>query len=1018
MSLAGKRVGEYVVEREIARGGQGIVLAAQHAERGLPVALKLLTDASPQPRKRFQQEARILAALSHPHLVRVHDLFEWSGLLCLALERIEGDSLEGLLRERGPFPVAEAARIALALAGALACCHRRGVIHRDLKPQNVLVERERARPVLVDFGLARRDQELLAAGSLDATRLSLTGEVMGTPRYMAPEQAAPGKLGPVGPATDVYGLGALLLALLTGQPPITAEGPPVVILHRVLSDPPPDLGALRPDAGPALAALVAACLAKDPAARPPDMAALARALAAATGLPVPAFADAPAPAPEAAADPAEEPPPTIGRPLDARAPRELGPYVLERLLGAGGMGAVYLGRHAVLGVRRALKVLELSRGETQVERFRREVEHLARVRDPHVVAVHEGGHRERWLWFAMDLIEGESLAELLERGPPPLPRALRLARGVAAGVAALHRRGLVHRDLKPHNVVVRRADETPVVIDLGLAVAPGLDQRLTRTGALVGTPHYMAPEQLRGAPADSAADVYALGLILFELVTGTMARGEAETPIELIAKVLTERTPPPSSVVEGLPPAVDELCARLLAKDAAERPRDAGEVEALLAALEERPAEGRSRRPGAPALALAAAVVLGGLALVAAAAARAREATTPAADAPPARAGVSEDDSGARALDRAAGERDPRRRARALEEWLAAHPAHVAAARARQALASARQAAGPRTLAAGRDVLQLAPLADERLALALIDRVVVWDAARDAQVHAFTTQGRGSFALEPDGRHALVFGANAPDLRRVDLVTGAATAGAEVPLAGITAAAFSPDLKWTVVGGLLPKGGRRAVFALPAEGGPRRLGEVRGEVRVLLFSDGRHVICGSGMDTSASDSLRADGGAEFDNALRVFDLQAPGRELRRLAVLSAVDALALAPDGASFFAGTNAGELSRYALPGLTPLDTFVARGARGDPEFGDGGVLLLAQPGAVRGIALGPDGLVHAVMGEIRKNQGGISVWTVTGERRRWEGGLPPVRALAFDASGGRLYLGTTRGVLERAVE
>ena len=995
MSELGKRLGDYVVEREIARGGQGVVLAARHHESERPVALKLLTRvADPALAKRFQQEARILAALEHPNVLRVYDLFSWQGLACMALERVEGPSLEALSeRAGGRLDPLEACRLLLPLSDALAACHRKGVIHRDLKPANVLREDASGRPVLLDFGLAQRDRELLPDASLDRTRLSLTGEIKGTFRFMAPEQAQPGRLGSTGPATDVYGLGGLILALVGGSAPTTGEGPPVVILRRVVEEPAPDLWSLCPEAPAALAELCRRCLAKDPAARP-GLAEVARGLAALLGRPAPAFA---------LAEPLAEPPPAPGQELEPSDPRQVGPYRLERRLGQGGMGAVFLGRHRSLGALRAVKVTDAFGGETRAARFGREVEHLARIRHAQVVGVHEGGREGRLLWYAMDLVEGESLADALERGPLPVSRALAVAHGVAAGVAALHREGIVHRDLKPANVVLR-PEGSPVVIDLGLALAPERDQRLTRTGALIGTPRYMSPDQLRGS-AEPQVDVYALGLILFELLTGEVATGEAETPAELIGKILHEERPAPSSVDESLPASVDRLCARLLAQDPAQRPRDAGEVEQLLAALVGAPSLPRRRRAPLALIAVGLIVALGaalGLALAPGEGER-RASSSPgpsraaagAAPDPGALAAASEE------LARRSRLQDPRERAGALASWLELYPAHPEREEARAAWVVAQRTFPLRTLLAGRQVQEVHLLPAGRfLVCSQFDALVLDAEGREERRWSGRSWARA--CLTPSQREAWISFKGAR-LVKVDLERGEELSSLETGLVQLEAFSLSADGGTLAFGGVLNESERRIGLLSTASGEQRPLARVEGKIRQLRFSGGR-LMAGTGRNSEEAFNGTGANRA-FDNYTRIYDL-ASGEEVLAIRAMASVDTLHVLPDG-SFVAGTSIGELTRYSREGEV-LQGFVSRGPDGRPEFGNG-LLALALPGAVRGLThLGQS--LYAVEGEINLNRGSLSQWSLEGQRLRLVTTTTAYRDVVTD--GERLYLASSRGL------
>jgi serine/threonine protein kinase len=250
---------DYETIRELARGGMGVVYLARQRDPERLVALKRIEDWDEDLFQRFQREAQALARLSHPGIVRVHEV----GVAppYLAMELVEGESLEERLRQQGTLPPEEAARVVGELASAVAEAHAHGVLHRDLKPSNVLVGKG-GRVVLIDFGLTRLE---------GATRLTVTGELLGTPAYMSPEQAL-GDSGSVGELSDVYGLGATLYALLSGRAPF-AGGSALAVLQRVLEEEP---APLPPSGG--LETICARAMAKEPMERYADARALAETL--------------------------------------------------------------------------------------------------------------------------------------------------------------------------------------------------------------------------------------------------------------------------------------------------------------------------------------------------------------------------------------------------------------------------------------------------------------------------------------------------------------------------------------------------------------------------------------------------------------------------------------------------------------------------------------------------------------------------------------------------------------------
>ena len=276
----------------------------------------------------------------------------------------------------------------------------------------------------------------------------------------------------------------------------------------------------------------------------------------------------------------------IGRLLGGR-------YRVMSRLGEGGMGTVYLCEHAVLGRRYAVKVLraELSRDPELEERFRNEAIAASRIGGDNVVDVVDFGTEDDGaLYYVMEALDGRSLGTILvEDGPFDVDRALALLEQVARALGAAHARGVIHRDVKPDNVfVVKRPDgtERAKVIDFGISqVTPeaGRD-RITRAGSIIGTPEYMAPEQAAGDPVDQRADVYALGVLAYELLTGTLPI-VALTPVATLVAHQTRAPVPPSRRRPAIPPEVDRLILRALAKRPEDRPASMEAFSAALAAI-------------------------------------------------------------------------------------------------------------------------------------------------------------------------------------------------------------------------------------------------------------------------------------------------------------------------------------------------------------------------------------------------------------------------------------------------
>src|SRR5688572_23329614 len=272
--------------------------------------------------------------------------------------------------------------------------------------------------------------------------------------------------------------------------------------------------------------------------------------------------------------------------------QHVGPYKIERVLGRGGMGVVYLAHDAALQRHVAIKTLPaaLLDHTARSERFLREAQLLASLSHPNVATVYgleECGSGGKCL--VLELVEGESLAHRLADGPLPIDQALDVCRQIAAGVEAAHNEGVIHRDLKPPNVMLGPGWSVKV-LDFGLArsIDPpsgtgrrssgrGSPARVeTQAGAAIGTPGYMSPEQLRGDSVDKRTDVFALGCILYECLTGEVAFAGASAAESAVA--VLERDPDWSRLPPRTPPSIRRLLQRCLAKDRGQRLRDVGDV--------------------------------------------------------------------------------------------------------------------------------------------------------------------------------------------------------------------------------------------------------------------------------------------------------------------------------------------------------------------------------------------------------------------------------------------------------
>jgi len=513
--------GRYALGGELGRGAASIVFEATDLTTGQPVALKLLRSEAVHPSlsKRFLREARLAASIDHGSVVRILDSGVAEGVPYLVMERVAGRDLGRFLREQGELPLPLAIELGIELCGALSIVHGAGVLHRDVKPANVLVRDATTGPrlKLLDFGLAR-EQETSAD---DLTRES---EVLGSLPYLAPELLFDATRADA--ASDVYALVCVLHDLLFGRPPFVAESR--AALRQAIRFDEPSLPRVRDARLHArLTALFRRGLAKDPTRRFASASALRDELEA---------LELPLATRQLAAEP------TAGIPERFR---------VERRLGAGAHGEVFAVYDRVLERDLALKRLRGS-GPEAIARLKREFEALRGITSPHLVQVEQLFEDGDSAFFTMHLVHGHRLSDM----DATRLDAVGLLGDLATGLGALHARGLVHRDLKPSNVLIEPGGRA-VIVDLGLALAHG------ERGAVAGTPPYMAPELLDGK-IGPAADAYALGVLVFELLLGRERAREALSVATDSAALLTS--------ARDAPPSLVELCLELVRADPDQRP--------------------------------------------------------------------------------------------------------------------------------------------------------------------------------------------------------------------------------------------------------------------------------------------------------------------------------------------------------------------------------------------------------------------------------------------------------------
>jgi eukaryotic-like serine/threonine-protein kinase len=545
----------YDILEEIDFGGMGIVYKARNKQLGIVVALKVVRGGNwkePSVLARFRVEARAVARLNHPHVVRLYEYGQHQGLPYFTMEYVEGGSLAKKLGG-GALPPLEAATLLATLARTMHYVHEQQIVHRDLKPANVLLTAD-GTPKVADFGLAKHlDRDF---------RLTPSKAVMGTASYMAPEQIRGAK--EVGRTADVYSLGAILYETLTGQPPFRAETYELTV-HRVLSEEAVPPTRLRPDLPPDLETICLKCLEKEPADRYPGADTLAADLDRfLTGEPIASS--------------------TTGNQDRRRrwAPTgrlEIPNYEILGRIAQGAMGIVYAARQLSTDRVVALRVLTpwATVLSEQAANFLRTAKAVAGLSHPNIAEVYDVGADGGSFYMAMELLEGGDLRRLRgKRGSPN--EAARLTLLLAGALDHAHGKGIVHRDIKPANVLFTVAG-TPKLTDFGLAHQINYDLAQTRAGAIMGTPTYLAPEQAMGnlKAIGPATDIYSLGCVLYEMLTGRPPHRGASA-FEMLQRIANEPPVPPSRLCSDIPLGLEAICLKCLEKPPAERFSSAREL--------------------------------------------------------------------------------------------------------------------------------------------------------------------------------------------------------------------------------------------------------------------------------------------------------------------------------------------------------------------------------------------------------------------------------------------------------
>ena len=549
---APERIGRYTLLERIGKGGMGVVYRARDTQLDRIVALKtIVTELADEneTRQRFIREARAAADLNHPNIIKVYDFGEEAGRAYIVMELLTGQNLSALLQDGKAIPLDRAMTVMRGVSAGLAFAHSRGIVHRDLKPGNLFLPDDGTVRIL-DFGLAR----------VASSRLTRSGLVFGTPDYMSPEQVR----GSVADhRSDIFSLGAVFYHLLTGRKPFAAGSLPLVMRKVLDEDPEPPS-----DVPEAIVRIIAKALQKDPAARYQSVDQV-RADIDRVGE-------------------TEEPQATILIQRGAARPAfpEIGRYRIVEQIGRGGMGVVYRAHDPVLDRDVAIKSIlgDFSSESGAAEQFEREARAAARLQHANIITIYELGTSEGSPYIVMEFLAGMDLEAIMRaKRRPSLAARLDMILQLCAGLSFAHQQGVVHRDIKPSNVRVLE-DGAVKLIDFGIAK---ISRSAPTFSDMAGSIACMAPEQLDGGSVDARSDVFAVGVLMYELFGGG-APFAGDSPTAVAYQVLNHDPPPLTEIDGEVPEALSAVVARAMEKRPDRRYQDAGTLAgALCGALPE-----------------------------------------------------------------------------------------------------------------------------------------------------------------------------------------------------------------------------------------------------------------------------------------------------------------------------------------------------------------------------------------------------------------------------------------------
>ena len=526
--------GRLELTRRLGSGRHAVVFEAYDRVLQRKLAAKRYAPATsdaPDMVHRFLREAQKVSELSHPNLVTVFGIGEDHEGRYILEEYVDGRTLREVLDEKIRIEPARVIEMATQICDLLNYAHRKGIVHRDLRPENIFLAAQDQVKVS-DFGLKPRMSD---PSSMEGRTIC----------YASPEMIRSER---VDAATDIYALGVILYEILLGEPPFPADT--ASFDHLNLPPPfPSKIGRMLPGF---MKRIIDRCLEKDRTRRYRSAAQILDELKAAAIVPGVIVAER---------------------------------YEIVKELGIGGMGRIYQALDRDLEETVALKVLRAGDAEgRQVERFLREIKITRKISHPNVVKVFDLGTWKEHRYITMEFIDGMNLEQWVRLRPAlDVTAAVRLLVSIARGMEAAHALGIIHRDIKPQNILLQDGT-VPKILDFGIARGvAGTD--MTTSGFVMGSPKYMSPEQVQAMPLDARTDIYSMGVLMYFVFTGREPF-VGDTPSVIAYKQIGEAPRPPREINPLIPAWLEAIVLKSLAKNREQRYSTAAELaEALTAGL-------------------------------------------------------------------------------------------------------------------------------------------------------------------------------------------------------------------------------------------------------------------------------------------------------------------------------------------------------------------------------------------------------------------------------------------------